>query len=75
MSLSVEVEVIVCLLVVISKTVFLRMSMLGACARVRAIVFMCLRICLRDSVCKEAPYVCGAVCRVFELAIKFCQGR
>ena len=54
---------------------FLKVSMVGACARVRAIVFMCLRICLRDSVCKEAPYVCGAVCRVFELAIKFCQGR
>ena len=39
-------------------------------------VFFCLRTCLRDSVCKkEALYVCGAVCRVFELAIKFCQGR
>ena len=22
-------------------------------------VFMCLRICLRDSVCKEAPYICA----------------
>ena len=30
--------------------------MVGACARVRAIVFMCLRICLRDSGCKGAPF-------------------
>ena len=31
--MSLCVEIIVCLLVVVSKTVFLRMSTVGACAR------------------------------------------
>ena len=53
---------------------------MSACVKTILFVFkaacaLYVFFCLRDSVCKEAPYVCGAVCRVFELAIKFCQGR